>query len=67
MNPFAVHLSNGFRLATDIKRIDRIHLHAEGQLKGLDSSLESHVTLPRLFMLLIEVSQQIKLAPLCLH
>src|SRR5712671_2437816 len=61
MNPRAIHLSNRFRLATDIKRIDRVHLHAERQLKGLNSGFESRITLPRVFMLFIEISQQIKL------
>ena len=58
----AVQLANRGRLAVDVERLGRGHLHAVGQLKALDAG--GQLGFAGLRLMLVEPAQQIELGPL---
>ena len=48
----AVHVADVLRLAADVERVGRVHLHAVGQLEGLDAGFELRIVVCRVFAVL---------------
>ena len=68
LHAFTVHVSDMFRLFGDIERVGGVHLHAVGELVGLDARFEGGVGArggaALLFVLAIELHEQIELPAL---
>ncbi len=57
LNAFSVHITNVFRLTTDIKGLCRFSLHAEAEFERLDASFQSGIILPGLGMTGVEATE----------
>ena len=64
--PGPVAFQHALRFAADVKSVGGGRLHAEGQLKGLDSGVQLRVARTRGLMPPVELLQKIDLLPLLL-
>jgi hypothetical protein len=60
----AVGVPDVLGLAREVEDVDRLHLHAVGELEGLDAGLELSVPAPGLLVAPVEGGEEVELAPL---
>ncbi len=65
VNALAVHLFHALRLVGDVEGVGGFHLHAVGQLEGLDSRFDGAVVRVGALVGCIQPAQQVELRSLC--
>src|SRR6266550_2343249 len=64
LRPLSVHRADMCRFARDVEGVSRIHLHAIGELEGLDAGFELGIGRATSLMFGIELRKQIELRAL---